>query len=95
MIRAIPRERLYPGVQCGATATRPPVSARRACRSTNENASLRRRLHSKALAILRSVAHERRAPGEPATEGFQQQQLPSLHATRTHGFVERERHRTG
>ncbi|CEE61807.1 hypothetical protein XAC2852_230020 [Xanthomonas citri pv. citri] len=40
-----------------------------------------------------SVAQQRRAPGKPATEGFQQQQLAALHATGAHRFVQRQRHR--
>ena len=43
----------------------------------------------------RSVADQRRTPGETAAEGFQQQQLAALDLARTHRFVQRQRHRAG
>src|SRR5690606_40718338 len=42
----------------------------------------------------RSVAQQRRAPGEAATEGLEQHQLAALHLARTHRLVQRQRHRT-
>src|ERR1700734_2340497 len=46
-----------------------------------------------SLELDDSVTQQCRRPGKTATECFQQQVLAALHLARTHGVIERQRHR--